>query len=105
MIVRDLDPLGSRLGPSKTDAVLVVDPNAVLPFALFLEAFEAVVRRRPQVLKPLCLVELVKFAACRGPDRDWARPPSRLGVGTIKNIAGPLRGERADHEAPPLRIT
>src|SRR2546430_17641208 len=39
VIIRDLDPLRSLLGPNETDPVLVVDPDAVLPLPVFAQRF------------------------------------------------------------------
>jgi hypothetical protein len=35
MVIRDLDPLRSLIGPHETDPVLVVDPDTVLPLPVF----------------------------------------------------------------------
>src|SRR3954464_5235057 len=51
VIVDDLDVGRSIVRPSKADAILVVDANAVLAGTIALQALEAVVRGNPQILK------------------------------------------------------
>ena len=40
MIVYDLYVQGVRFGPSEADAVLIVDPDAVLPFSVALQGLQ-----------------------------------------------------------------
>src|ERR1039458_3667762 len=49
VIVRDLHAVSVPLVPLEADAVLVVDANAVLPFATSFEPLQPVARRQSQV--------------------------------------------------------
>ena len=62
MVVDDLDVVGSRSGPSETDAPLVVDTNAVSVGAVTLEFLETIAGRYPQVSDLVCGVEDEQFA-------------------------------------------
>lgn len=57
MVVNDLHLMGIALLPSKADAPLVVDANAVLPSAFASKLLEAVPRRYTQVIKRLSGVD------------------------------------------------
>lgn len=68
MVIGDLYLLGGAIVPDKTDPPLIVDPDAVLSFAVALERFEAVAGRRPQIQKPGCRVEHIELAQRHRPD-------------------------------------
>ena len=51
MVIDDLYVLWAVRRPSETDPVLIVDSNAVLPFAITLQGFESVSWRDPEILK------------------------------------------------------
>ncbi len=53
MVVHDLHVLGPGGGPSEADPPLVVDPNAVLPFAIALQRLQAVLRGRGEIAEML----------------------------------------------------
>lgn len=44
MIISDFYFVGVPVPPHKADAPLIVDPNAVLPFAISVETFEVIPR-------------------------------------------------------------
>lgn len=66
MIVHDLDVRRSLVGPAKAKAVLVIDTNTELSFAITLQRFQSIARRRAQKFKGLCCIELSQF-----PSRDF----------------------------------
>ena len=39
MIIDDFDFIRPRIGPDKTNAILFIDPNAILPLALSYKSF------------------------------------------------------------------
>jgi len=49
MIVNDLNLICVPLPPHKADSKLIVDPNAVLTFAVFMESLKVVARRYVEV--------------------------------------------------------
>ena len=52
MVIADFDTLHSVFSPAKTDAPLVVDPNAVLPDPIAFKCFEAVGWQTCRVFEP-----------------------------------------------------
>ena len=49
--------------PAKADAPLIVDPNAVLAFAIAFERFEAICRRRAQIVERSGVVEHTQLSS------------------------------------------
>ena len=57
MVVDDLDVGRSVGGPSEADAVLIVDPDAVLPFPVAGQGFESVPWRHSEVVNHIGRIE------------------------------------------------
>ena len=51
MIVHEFNVRRSLSGPAKAEAVLVIDPNTELSFAVTFQRFQPVTRQRAQELK------------------------------------------------------
>ena len=49
MVLRDFGIFGVSFVKGEANAVLVVDPDAVLPFAIVAQSFQAVARRDEQI--------------------------------------------------------
>lgn len=49
MIVHDFDIVRVTRSPNEADAVLIVDPNAVLPLAIATQSLESVAGRHPKI--------------------------------------------------------
>jgi len=62
VVVGNLDIDSIPLIPAKADAVLIVDPDAVLPFAASFERFQPVSGKQGQVAERGCPVQLEEFA-------------------------------------------
>jgi hypothetical protein len=62
MVVHNLNLLGARLSPDKTNTPLVVNPNAMLPRPAALQHFQAVARRRHKVTEFAGLMDLPKLS-------------------------------------------
>src|SRR5258708_2185987 len=58
MIIDDLHVEGIAVFPAETDAVLVVDPHAVLPLPVSFQSFQAVGGRRCQITKFFRAIDL-----------------------------------------------
>jgi hypothetical protein len=58
MIIRDLDVISVPVLPAKTDAVLIVDANAILPRPISFQCFQPIRRRRRNVSKLFRAVDL-----------------------------------------------
>jgi len=84
VVVYYLNIFRTGFGPSETDAVLVVDSNAVLSEAITFQCFKSVSWRNSQILKPGCDLKLPEFPASNGLetgeplDRLAARKSSRV---------------------------
>jgi len=76
VVVDDLDIECIASIPTKTEAPLIVHPDAVLPFATALQGFEPVARRHPQIIQPSCLVQVQQFPSCGSFER--AEPTNRF---------------------------
>ncbi len=68
MVVHDLDGLRAGRGPSKAQAILVVDANAVLTGAAPLECLETIARRDAQVVESTSDHQLSQFAPSSSPE-------------------------------------
>ena len=66
MIISILDLFGATFGPTKTQAPLVVDPDAVLSRTISFERFESVARRYSQVIELCCRFQLPQSATGSG---------------------------------------
>jgi hypothetical protein len=62
MVVDDLDTIRGAIAPDKTDAPLVIDPDAMLAAAVSCQGFETITRRRAQVRQPDCGGEHVELS-------------------------------------------
>jgi hypothetical protein len=57
MIVRDFNLERIVTTPHKTDSILIVDPNTVLPLPISAEPLQFVPRGTFQILQSYCIVE------------------------------------------------
>ena len=62
MLVYDFNVFGIAIHPDKTDAPLVVDPDAVLSFPVPMQCFQSVRRRYAQVVQRSSIVSHSEFA-------------------------------------------
>jgi hypothetical protein len=51
--------------PDKTDAELIVDPNAVLPFPVAFKAFQVIARDRRKIQQTFSVIQGEKALSCR----------------------------------------
>ena len=65
MVVHNFDFVSVSIAPHKADPPLIVNPNAVLPFPLPVQGFQAIASRRSQIGEIRGDMYLVKF-----PPRD-----------------------------------
>src|SRR5258705_1330753 len=89
MIVHDLHSLRSGVRPSETNAILLVDPDTMLPLPITLQQFQAISRGNTQRLKPSCRVKLIQLTPGDVPEIGRTNSPRRLGIAAIKDILCP----------------
>jgi len=64
MVIHDLNIFCSRFLPTKTDAPLIVNTNAVLAGTVAFECFKAISGRHSQIIQPACNLELPQLTSC-----------------------------------------
>jgi hypothetical protein len=93
MIVRDLNVLGARAGPSKADTKLVVDADAVLPGTVSLQCLQPVAWRNPKVIESAGDFQLSELAT--GDGFDVHETPNPLAVRQRPGVFAPERFHHA----------
>jgi hypothetical protein len=67
VVVRDFDREGMGLLPSETDAILLIDPDAVLVVPITAEPFQPVAGRHGELPELSDAVDLVQLSPGNGP--------------------------------------
>lgn len=90
VVVDDFYVVGVAVTPSETDTPLVVDPDAVLAFAIAFEGFEPIGRRYAQIVQHAGVPQHAQLAAChrldicrQAPGRHSAPDLFRFLVGKV----------------------
>src|SRR5229473_2269883 len=104
MVIRDLDPTRSLCRPAKTDPVLIVDPDAMLPRAVLAECFQVIARGYPKRPERNGGVQLVELAFCGASQLLGARSARRLGAAPVEDVLRSLTIERANHGRRPASL-
>lgn len=104
MVVRDLHVARSFITPHKTNAELIVDPDAVLATPVILQSLKMIARWNAQRIKRNHGVQLIKFAAGDRPNLFWTRATSFVRVHTIEDILCATRQKGTDHQVPSNRL-
>jgi hypothetical protein len=93
MVINDLNVIRITAFPNKTDAPLLIDPDAELPFSVMMQSLKVVRRWNAQGLKNARCIEHLEL--------DHRRPLDRLrqlgGEPSVKKLLGLLAFERLDH--------
>jgi hypothetical protein len=94
MIIYDFDFMGVLTHPTKAEAPLVIDANAVLASALAFESFQAIAGRKAQDVESVGGIELEELSAGSALNVGWQ--VTRSGAG--KEILCFGAGEASDHD-------
>ena len=94
MVIRDLHPLRSVIGPDETDPVLVVDPDAVLPLPVLAERLQMVPWWDSQGGQGDCGVQLVELTLRDAPQGFRTGSPCRFGPAPVEDVFRALLIER-----------
>ncbi len=81
MIIHDFHVVGIAFAPNKTDAPLVIDADAVLPFSIAFQCFQVIAWRRSQIAKfsgDVQLSQLPLGHTLKGPKAFDALPGMKL---------------------------
>jgi hypothetical protein len=95
MVVDDLNMFGTGIGPAEADAVLIVDPDRVLPGPIALELLEAQAWKRER-LQGHGRVQAIQALGALLVEARWQRSSCCLGVLTVEDVFGALVLERDD---------
>ena len=91
----DIDRALSR--PPETDAILIVDPNAVLASSIVFERFQLVSTRYTKVAQQEGGVQMVKLTPCNITQPFWTRSARPGSVPAVEQISSSPVRERPDH--------
>ena len=93
MIVHDLHVVGIPVMPDEADAVLIVDPDAVLPSSVACQRFEAIARERGEIAELPSSMQLLQFPLShpRNPLQTTAEPPPEKRL-RLRVFEGPDHG-------------
>ena len=96
MVVDDLHVLGTGVRPSKTDPILIVYSDAVLPLSISLEGLQSVARDGREILERLGVVDQEQLGPGPPSQLRWAYPAGRLRVDSVEDVlSSPLRNAMA----------
>jgi hypothetical protein len=84
MVVRDLNLVGISSLPSKTQAILVVNPNAVLPVPVSAQPFQAISVWNGKLAEVSDLINLIELSPSHLPQIPWTDSSSNRRVDAIK---------------------
>jgi len=80
--------MGVTVNPSEADAPLIVDPDAVLAFALTLQGFEPIGRRNAQIIQHGGVPQHAQLAPCHGLDIGRQAPGRRSAPDLFRLLVG-----------------
>jgi hypothetical protein len=84
VIVCDFDFVDIVLLPTKTNSILLIDPNAMLTFSVPTQPLQPVPWWDPQLREVLYAVQLIQFAPNHRPQSLWASPSRSAAIYTEK---------------------
>jgi hypothetical protein len=90
VVVGDFNLVDIAVPPIKADSILVVDPNAMLPFPISTKTLQPVSGRDREFLKIANAIQLVQFSTRCGPQFTRACLLSRACVGAVEHVLGAL---------------
>jgi len=93
VVVDDLDSISAAITPDEADAVLIIDPDAVLTAAISVEGFEAVPGWDAQIVESCGHLKLKELAS--GHPLKGDEPPN---TDTAGQGLGVRAAERSDRE-------
>jgi hypothetical protein len=104
MVVDNLCLSDPTLRPSKTDPVLLVDPDTVLPFSIPLQSLQMVAGRDAKILDGVGVVENEQLRSRSTSQIRRTNLPCGLGVIAVEDILGTLVVEGQDNVSMLARL-
>lgn len=95
----------TRIRPTETDPILVIDPDAVLTMTISPKRLQTVPGRYPQIVDDLGLIERVEFPRSHLPQKPRQPLAGNLRVPTIKQVFSRLITEASDHDHMIARLS
>jgi len=95
VVIDDLHSLCTGLGPTKTDSVLVIDPNRVLPRPISPEFLEVEARKR-QGPERDGRIQTVQGTSSLPVEQGWEGIPGCFGVFAVEDVLGTPVPKRDD---------
>jgi len=80
--------------PFEADAILAVDPDAVLPASVSVQPLEPVSGWDRQMLNVSRVIDLVELATGHRPQREWAGGTRNAGTAAVEDVLCSLVGKR-----------
>jgi hypothetical protein len=97
VVVDNLDLVWPPRRPDKTDAILIVNANAILPRPVTSERFQPVSWRDPEIRQLPSGSKIGQFALRHTPHVEWEETSCRAGLCVIEDIGRALILEADDH--------
>ena len=97
MVIHDFNVNRPARCPAEAHAVLIIDPNAILPKTISGKFFQTVARGDTHFTQPDGGVELVEFTCRNPPQRARADASSGSRRPTVEHILGTRISECPDH--------
>ncbi len=88
VVVSDFDLRGIAVLPAKADAVLSVDPDAVLAEPVALQAFQPIPWGNPEVIQSIDPMQLVELSPRDRPNRGRTAPTCSRRVAAVEDVFG-----------------
>jgi hypothetical protein len=98
MIINNLNLIRAVICPNKTEAILVIDPDAVLAFPLSGQFFQMITRGDAEFIDRFYRIKLIQFPGGYSPKVFGANFSGLTRVDPIEDIFSAFGFEVPDHE-------
>ncbi len=99
MVIDNFNSRRPCICPNKADAILIIDPDAVLPFSVAAQRLQAITRWYSQLAERIYGIHLVELASRDTPQNGRTGPPGFSRSSAVKNIFNALISKAHDHGA------
>ena len=85
VVIHNFNLIGSGIRPKETDAILVVDSDAMLPLSISNQRFQPITRRNSQFVQCGYGIKLVEFSSGDFPEQLRTALPGVFGAIAVEN--------------------